>query len=143
METVVVPTGTMGPIMRDDPCFPLEMLLSPVIDDRNNEFVEEDIGSEMLKVSLENLLKTLVSPVPDWFGQVIGFVKSRVRVCDSGGCCCGTCFRGIVGKGAIDDGEERFRICGAAAEVGVVGVVEDRDDLLELRDGEVSDLAIV
>ena len=75
-----------------------------------NEFVKEDIDGEMLKVSLEKLLKTLVSPTPDWFGHVIGFMKSRVRVYGGGGCCCGTCFRGI------NDGGERFRICGAAAE---------------------------
>lgn len=60
----------------DDPCFPFETLPSPVIDDMNDELADE-IGGEMLKLSLEKWLFEISDPR---FGH--GFEKSRVRVWD-------------------------------------------------------------
>lgn len=70
META----GAAAASSSDDTCFPLETLPSPVMDDINDELADE-IGGEMLKLSLEKWLVEISDPR---FGQ--GLEKSRVRV---------------------------------------------------------------
>lgn len=66
----------------EDPCFPLDMLPSPVMEDMKDEFAE-DMEGVMLKLSLLKRLETDVSPhrKPVVFIPGVGFVKSSVRDC--------------------------------------------------------------
>lgn len=69
---------------REEPFFPLDTLLSPVMEDRNEEFAD-DMDAVILKLSLVNRLPILASPPPNPPGR--GFEKSSVRDCgaDDGG----------------------------------------------------------
>lgn len=86
----------MEPRRRDEPCLPLETLPSPVIDERNDEFAD-DIGVEMLKLSLVNWLVAMSVPRD----PATGLVKSKVSVWEGGG---------GRGGGAGGRGEERVRV---------------------------------
>nr|CAD1827495.1 unnamed protein product [Ananas comosus var. bracteatus] len=125
-----------GAKRRDDddaapPCLPLETLPSPVIDERNEEFADE-----MLKLSSP-------APIP------IALPKSRLRASPVAGPSPATA-RASAGSGlglgfaaAAPPRPPPPRGRRAAAEAGVAGAVEDGDELPELGDGEVGDLAAV
>lgn len=83
--------AAVGARNRGAPCLPLETLPSPVIADDMNEEVDET-----LKLSLANSIS-----VPPLFFEprMLGFVKSRVRLCFA----CGGA--NLAGAGAWIDGD--------------------------------------